>query len=194
MSSVNTWKRAFLKLKKQRDEDTYAMWTTEKRILMNKAKAKAIASKGLVISKGSPEIPPCDLQKDGNESFTFPFELEDVPGIADEISGNEDRCIAEGVLAGYPDYLCTIEVGKISLANWLRSLEIVLSEGPSEKITSMGKRFQFGRYIVHGLTFWTALTTAQATRHSDEVFCCWKRLIGNPLMDFLEKEGLKPCE
>lgn len=47
-----------------------------------------------------------------------------------------------------------------------------------------------GDIYVHGLSIWNALIPLTEIRSSKRLLVCWRRLVGKPLLPFLEKQGL----
>lgn len=209
LSSINRWKRAFFKLKKQRDEHIYEMWTTEKRLLMDKAKAKANSSRICKITEitragknddtstlqgESLSTATVNLSDDECETYISPFQNEEVPGILNIIRDEQERDIAAGINAGYPEFLARIEVGVDSIASWLCKLDSSVLSNPNSTVKKLGRKFQWDVYAFYGLTVWTALVPSPIIKTSDFLYPCWKRLIGRPILAFLEKEGIETSE
>lgn len=56
--------------------------------------------------------------------------------------------------------------------------------------SSLGTCYQMGDYIIHGLSLWKALQPRTEVRNSEPVFACWRRLIGLPILAFLDLYGI----
>lgn len=139
-------------------------------------------SKSSLDTSSSLSLPPCDLAKDGSKDFAFPFSLTDVPGLQFEL----EDAIASGISAGYPEFLCRLEVGMDSLESRLGKVEWLVIE--HWVYSSAGKLFQMGSYSFHGLTLRIALKPLPEFRNSAKLFACWHRLIGKPILEFLQRE------
>lgn len=175
------WKKAILKSKSIREKQTIDDWNSFTEFCRPTARG---VSKLTSDTSSSMPFPPCDLAKGGSEDFAFPFSHSIVLGAQVEL---EDS-IATGISAGYPEFLCRLEVGVDSLEFWLGKVERLVLD--RSEYSSLGKLFQMGSYSIHGLMLWTALMPIPEIRLSAKLFACWRRLIGKPILEFLQLDGI----
>lgn len=98
--------------------------------------------------------------------------------------------IAVGVAAGYPEFLYRLEVGADSMDVWPSKVEDLVLRHPRSKFVSLGLLFQMGEVSFYGITLRTTLVPLQDIKKSGKLYKCWMKLIGKPLLQFLEKEGV----
>lgn len=125
-----------------------------------------------------------------NLCCTFPITISDKAPTEAEIAAE----LAAGIVVGYPEFLCRLEVGADSLASWLGKVESVVLRHPSAASACIGKSYRMGDISFHGITVRTALAPSLEIKESSKLFKCWSKLIGKPLLRFLEKEGMNTSE
>lgn len=128
------------------------------------------------------------LSDDVCEAFVPPFIYVDVPGETAELEDDVER----GMAAGYPEFLCKVELGLDTLYSWLLKVENFVCAQILIEGASLGKVFTFSGVKIHGLSFWYALSSAPHIRKTRRILNLWKRLIGLPILEFFEFTGFNP--
>lgn len=95
--------------------------------------------------------------------------------------------IAMCISAGYPEFLCRLEVRMGFLESWLGKVEMLVLDHSED--LSLGKLFQMGSYFIHGLIVRTPLVPLPKIWHFEKLFACWRQLIGKLILGFLQING-----
>lgn len=152
-------------------------------------RAKTHLSRAAVTYSGSPDT--MDLSADVGEEYIAPFCFTEVPGTDYALATQLEADVAAGMAVGYPEFMCRLEIGIETLHSWLYKVERCVSGQPLLTGSSLGKIFFFSGLKIHGLTLWYVLISLPRLKQSKKLRNMWHRLIGKPVLEFLDREGFK---
>lgn len=162
--------------------DIWPFWNLDDNELQNliiraeERKGKAMSPTGTAV-----EIPVAEAEV----SPVVDIDVESL--ILDNVNLSD---VEAGIAAGYPPYMCRIEVGIMKLEDWLHHVELGQLRGILPSSQSLGDSFNFSGVLIRGFTLWRVLHFHSLSKEPTKVFKLWNRVIGEPIVDCLVKAGI----
>lgn len=177
------WRRTLHRINQLKEQDTVQTWQLLTELSRPVASGRKKVLESTTVEPSSTLLPTVDLSVDGSEAFLIPTPVSALQEEQEASVG----AIARGVSAEYPEFLRRLDAGVESLGSWLAIVEVVVL---CSNYVSLGTLYQMGEYSIHGLALRSALSPLPEVRKSKPIFVCWCRLVGKPILAFLERHGV----